>query len=47
MSFKQGDPTWKSEYIFFKKLIEKNKTTNLKKDLILNKEFCKINRQKF
>ena len=41
--FKQGDPTWRAEYIYFKNLIKKNKTTNLKKDLILNKEFNKIN----
>ena len=44
--FKQGDPTWQSEYIFFKNLILKNKTTNLKRDIILNKEFTKINRLK-
>ena len=46
-SFKQGDPTWRSEYLFFKDLIKKNKKNNLKRDIILNKEFAKIKKYNF
>ena len=46
-SFKQGDPTWRSEYLFFKDLIKKNKKNNLKRDIILNREFAKIKKNNF
>ena len=45
--FKQGDPTWHSEYIFFKDLIKKNKKNNLKRDIILNKEFVELKKKSF
>ena len=38
-SLKRSDPTWRSEYMFFKNLIKNKIYTNLKKDLILNKIF--------
>ncbi len=40
--FKKGDPTWKLENLYFKNLIKKNKTTNLKNDLIINKYFLEL-----
>lgn len=45
--FEQGDPTWRSEYLFFKDLIKKNKKNNLKRDIILNREFAKIKKNNF
>ena len=47
ITFKQGDPTWNSEYLFFKSLIKKNKKINFKRDLILNREFNKIKKYNF
>lgn len=44
ISFKQGDPTWKEEYIFFKRLIKNQIKTNLKKDLLLNNCFLRLNK---
>ena len=43
ISFKQVDPTWKAEYLFFKNLIKNNIKTSLKRDLILNKCFLQLN----
>ena len=40
--FKKGDPTWKEECLFFKKLIKTNKKTNLKKDIIINSKFIEL-----
>ena len=42
--FKQGDPTWKAEYLFFKNLINKKTQTSFKKDLILNNCFLQMNK---
>ena len=42
ISFNKGDPTWKAEHLFFKKLIETNTKTNLKRDLILNSCFLRF-----
>ena len=42
ISFKQKDPTWKLEYLFFKNLIKNRQKTILEKDLILNRIFLKI-----
>ena len=42
ISFNKGDPTWKAEYLFFKKLIETNTATNLRRDLILNSYFLRF-----
>ena len=39
--FKRGDPTWKKENIYFKKIL-RNKTFHIKKDIILNDEFIKL-----
>ena len=47
ISFKQGDPTWQAENIFFKNLIKKNKKNILKRDIILNREFAKIKKYNF
>ena len=41
-TFQKGDPTWKSEFLFFKNLIKKNLKTNFTKDKILNKCFLKL-----
>tara|TARA_B100000767_G_scaffold275746_1_gene314997 strand:- start:9043 stop:9960 length:918 start_codon:yes stop_codon:yes gene_type:complete len=43
VSFKKSDPTWKLENLHFENLIKKKVKTNLEKDIILNKEFNKIN----
>ena len=43
-SFRQGDPTWKAEYLFFKNLIKKKTQTSFKKDLILNNYFLQMNK---
>ena len=47
VSFKQSDPTWNSENLYFKNLINKNKKTNLERDLILNREFNKIKKSNY
>jgi predicted dehydrogenase len=44
ISFKQTDPTWKAEYLFFKNLIKNKIKTSLRKDLILNKSFLQLNK---
>ena len=44
ISFKQTDPTWKTEYLFFKNLIKNKIKTSLRKDLILNKSFLQLNK---
>ena len=44
VSFKKGDPTWKAEYLFFKKLVNANIKTNLSKDLIINNLFLRLNK---
>jgi predicted dehydrogenase len=41
-SFKKGDPTWKSEFLYFKNLIKKNSKTDLKKDRLINNCFLKL-----
>ena len=43
ISFNQSDPTWKLENLYFKNLIKNKSKTNLERDIILNKEFNKIN----
>ena len=40
----KGDPTWKAEHLFFKKLIKTNTKTDLKKDLILNSCFLQFSK---
>ena len=43
ISFRMQDPTWKLENKYFKDLIKISKKTNLKKDILLNSLFNKIN----
>ena len=43
-SINKKDPTWRDEYIFFKKLIKNKIKTSFKKDLILNKSFQKFSK---
>ena len=43
ISFKMPDPTWSLENKYFKNLISFSKKTNLKKDILLNSIFNKIN----
>ena len=42
ITFKKGDPTWRKEIEFFKKLIKTKKLIFTKKDLLINKVFKKI-----
>jgi predicted dehydrogenase len=44
ISVKQGDPTWKREYLFFKSLIKNKTKASFKKDLILNNCFHRLNK---
>tara|TARA_B100001029_G_C15054393_1_gene453200 strand:- start:1089 stop:1991 length:903 start_codon:yes stop_codon:yes gene_type:complete len=41
-TFEKGDPTWKSEFLYFENLIKKNFKTNFIKDMLLNKCFHKL-----
>ena len=40
--YKKGDPTWKAEYLFFKKLIKSKKNISLDSEIVLNNCFSKI-----
>ena len=42
--FKQGDPTWKLEFSYFRNLIKKKTISTLKKDIVLNNCFLRLNR---
>ncbi len=42
ITFKKGDPTWKAEHLFFKKLIKSKKNINFNGEIILNKCFSKM-----
>ncbi len=39
--FKKGDPTWKSENLYFKKIVKK-KFLKIKNDILLNNQFIKL-----
>ena len=41
-SFKKGDPTWKSEFLYFKNLIKRNSKTDFEKDRLINNCFLKL-----
>lgn len=45
--FKQGDPTWLKELNFFKKLIKNKKNLDFNRDLIINREFLKLKKDKY
>ena len=45
--FKQRDPTWVKELNFFKKLIKNKKNLDFNRDLIINREFLKLKKDKY
>jgi hypothetical protein len=44
-SIKSKDPTWNSELIFFRKLIQFKKKNNLKKDIWINENLINFKKQ--